>query len=122
MQLEAERSPPVSLPCLLLTQWEQHVEIGRLHKDHFSFHYSVEGQNATGAASFLTGAPAGSSSGRQDARNNFKTFQRSWTRVLTPTLLNRASFRFNNFINSTRPLMAGPHASFPILAGGCSVR
>src|SRR5207249_9306158 len=30
MQLEAERSPPVSLPCLLLTQWEQHVEIGRL--------------------------------------------------------------------------------------------
>src|SRR5205085_1413609 len=89
-------------------------------KDHFSFHYSVERQNATGAASFLTGAPIGSSSERQDARNNFQTFQSSWTRVVNPTLLNRASFSFNNFINSTRPIMAAPELDFPSLADGSS--
>jgi len=91
-------------------------------KDHFSFHYSVERQNATGAASFLTGAPIGSSSERQDARNNFQTFQSSWTRVVNPTLLNRASFSFNNFINSTRPIMAAPELDFPSLADGSSFR
>src|SRR5207237_382681 len=91
-------------------------------KDHFSFHYSVERQNATGAASFLTGAPIGSSSERQDARNNFQTFQSSWTTVVNPTLLNRASFSFNNFINSTRPIMAAPELDFPSSADGSSFR
>jgi hypothetical protein len=91
-------------------------------RDQVTFHYSIERQNATGAASFLTSAPIGSSSQRQDSRNNFQTFQTSWTRVLSPTLLNSASFSFNNFINITNPVTPGPELDFPSLSDGASYR
>ncbi|HKS77089.1 MAG TPA: carboxypeptidase regulatory-like domain-containing protein [Terriglobales bacterium] len=91
-------------------------------RDVLSFHYGIERQNATGAASFLTGTPIGSASQRQDLRNNFQTFQTSWTRVLSPTLLNRASFSFNNFINITDPVTPGPELDFPSVADGASYR
>lgn len=91
-------------------------------RDVLSFHYGIERQNATGAASFLTGTPIGSASQRQDLRNNFQTFQTSWTRVLNPTLLNRASFSFNNFINVTHPVTPGAELDFPSVADGASYR
>jgi len=91
-------------------------------KDLLAMHYSIERQSVTGGASFLSGAPIGSASERQDARNNFQTFQTSWTRVLSPTLLNRASFSFNNFINSTNPVAPGIELDFPSIADGASYR
>jgi len=91
-------------------------------KDLLATHYSIERQSVTGGASFLSGAPIGSASERQDARNNFQTFQTSWTRVLSPTLLNRASFSFNNFINSTNPVAPGIELDFPSIADGASYR
>ena len=91
-------------------------------KDMLTAHYSFERQSATGAASFLSGQPIGSASQRQDARNNFQTFQTSWTRVLSPTLLNRAGFSFNNFINITAPIAPGPELDFPSIADGASYR
>jgi Carboxypeptidase regulatory-like domain len=91
-------------------------------KDMLTAHYSIERQSATGVASFLSGQPIGSASQRQDARNNFQTFQTSWTRVLSPTLLNRASFSFNNFINITAPIAPGPELDFPSIADGASYR
>ena len=91
-------------------------------KDMLTAHYSIERQSATGGASFLSGQPIGSASQRQDARNNFQTFQTSWTRVLSPTLLNRASFSFNNFINITAPIAPGPELDFPSIAAGASYR
>jgi outer membrane receptor protein involved in Fe transport len=91
-------------------------------KDQLATHYSIERQSVTGGASFLSGAPIGSASERQDARNNFQTFQTSWTRVLSPTLLNRASFSFNNFINSTNPVAPGIELDFPSIADGASYR
>ena len=90
--------------------------------DLLAMHYSIERQSVTGGASFLSGAPIGSASERQDARNNFQTFQTSWTRVLSPTLLNRASFSFNNFINSTNPVAPGIELDFPSIADGASYR
>jgi len=92
------------------------------NRDNLSLHYSIERLSATGAASFLSGQPIGSSSQRQDLRNNFQTFQASWTRVLSPSLLNRVSYSFNNFINATTPLSVAPELDFPSLADGSSYR
>ena len=90
--------------------------------DTLALHYAIQRQSVTGGASFLSGAPIGSASERQDARNNFQTFQTSWTRVLSPTLLNRASFSFNNFINNTDPVTPGIELDFPSIADGASFR
>jgi Carboxypeptidase regulatory-like domain/TonB dependent receptor len=92
------------------------------NRDDVSLHYAIERLGATGAASFLSGQPIGSASERQDLRNNFQTFQASWTRVLSPTLVNRASYSFNNFINATTPLTTQPELDFPSLADGSSYR
>lgn len=91
-------------------------------RDSLSFHYSIERLGATGAASFLSGQPIGSASERQDLRNNFQTFQSSWSRVLSPTMLNRVGYSFNNFINSTTPFSTLPELDFPSLADGSSYR
>jgi outer membrane receptor protein involved in Fe transport len=92
------------------------------NRDNLSLHYAIERLGATGAASFLSGQPIGSASERQSLRNNFQTFQASWTRVISPTLLNRASYSFNNFINATTPLTTAPELDFPSMADGSSYR
>lgn len=91
-------------------------------KDSLTLHYGIERLNATGAASFLSGQPIGSAAERQGLTNNFQTFQASWTRVLSSTLLNRASYSFNNFINATTPIATGPELDFPSMADGSSYR
>jgi len=92
------------------------------NRDNLSLHYAIERLGATGAASFLSGQPIGSASERQSLRNNFQTFQASWTRVISPTLLNRASYSFNNFINATTPFTTAPELDFPSMADGSSYR
>ncbi len=89
-------------------------------KDRLSLHYGIERQDATGVTPFLAGEPIGSSSQQQGSNNNFQTFEASWTRVLSPSLLNRASFSFNNFINTINPVNPGPELDFPSLADGAS--
>ena len=91
-------------------------------KDLLTLHYNIQRLSDTGLASFLSGEPIGSASERQDLNNNFQTFQASWTRVLSPTLLNRASFSFNNFFNSTAPITTAPELDFPSIADGSSYR
>ena len=89
-------------------------------KDALTFHYGIERQDATGVTPFLAGQPIGSFSQRQDSHNDFQTFQVAWTRVLSSNLLNRASYSFNNFINSLTPVTPGPELDFPSMAGGAS--
>ena len=91
-------------------------------KDQLTLRYGIQRLADTGLASFLSGQPIGSASERQDLSNNFQTFQAAWTRVLSPTLLNRASFSFNNFFNSTAPLTTAPELDFPSIADGSSYR
>src|SRR5438270_6995987 len=91
-------------------------------KDNLSLHYSIERLAATGAASFLSGQPIGSASERQNLNNHFQTFQGSWTRVVSPSLLNRVSYSFNDFINATTPLTTSPELDFPSMADGSSYR
>lgn len=90
--------------------------------DTLSLHYGIERLAATGAASFLSGQPIGSASERQNLNNDFQTFQASWTRVISPSLLNRVSYSFNNFINATTPITTAPELDFPSLADGSSYR
>jgi len=89
-------------------------------KDRLSMSYSIERQDATGIAPFLSGQPIGSTSLRQTSNNNFQAFQTSWTHIISPTLLNRARFSFNNFINSIAPVSPGPELDFPSMADGAS--
>jgi Carboxypeptidase regulatory-like domain len=89
-------------------------------RDRLTLHYGIQRQDATGVTPFLAGQPIGSVSQRQDSNNHFQTFQASWTRVLSPTLLNRASYSFNNFINSIVPVNPGPELDFPSVADGAS--
>jgi outer membrane receptor protein involved in Fe transport len=92
------------------------------NKDSLSLHYGIERLASTGGSSFLSGQPLGSASERQNLSNNFQTFQALWTRVISPTLLNRASYSFNNFINATTPSTTGPELDFPSIADGSSYR
>ena len=89
-------------------------------KDLLTLHYDIERQDATGVTPFLSSQAIGSSSERQDSNNRFQIFQASWTRVLGPTLLNRASYSFNNFHNAIGPVNPGPELDFPSLADGAS--
>ena len=92
------------------------------NNDTLALHYGIERLNVTGGSSFLSGQPLGSASERQNLSNDFQTFQALWTRVISPTVLNRASYSFNNFINATTPATTGPELDFPSMADGSSYR
>ena len=90
------------------------------NQDRLGLRYSIERQDAVAGSALNTSI--GSASQRQDARNNFQNFLTSWTRVLSPTLLNKFSFSVNNFINTTNPLGTGPQLDFPSITDGVSFR
>jgi hypothetical protein len=80
--------------------------------------YSIERLGATGASSL--DRALGSASQRQVLQNNFQAFVASWTRVITPNLLNRFSFAENNFVNTTNPVTSQPQIDLPSLQEGAS--
>jgi Carboxypeptidase regulatory-like domain/TonB dependent receptor len=90
------------------------------NKDALSMRYSIERLNATGASTL--DRALGSASQRQVLENNFQAFVASWTRVITPNLLNRFSFAENNFINITNPVVSSPQIDLPSLQEGASFR
>lgn len=90
------------------------------NQDRLGLRYSIQRQE--GVASSASTASLGSASQRQNARNNFQNFLASWTRILSPTLLNKFSFSVNNFINTTNPPGSGPQLDFPSLTDGVSFR
>ena len=89
-------------------------------RDSLALRYSIERQDSTGPSAVST--PLASPSQRQDMRNNFQAFLASWTRVLSPTLLNKFSFSVNNFFNSTDPITTLPELDFPTVTDGSSFR
>jgi hypothetical protein len=90
------------------------------NQDRLGLRYSIPRQDAVSSSAANTSL--GSASERQDARNNFQNFLASWTRILSPTLLNKFSFSVNNFINTTNPVGTGPQLDFPGLTDGASFR
>jgi len=90
------------------------------NQDRLGLRYSIQRQDAVSSSAANTSL--GSASERQDARNNFQNFLASWTRIISPTLLNKFSFSVNNFINTTNPVGSGPQLDFPSLTDGASFR
>lgn len=88
--------------------------------DSLSMRYSIERLDAVGPTSL--DRSLGSASQRQNLQNNFQAFLASWTRVLTPQLLNRFSFAENNFVNFTNPVVNAPQIDLPSLQTGASFR
>ena len=91
-------------------------------RDNVSAHYAIERLADTGATLSLNQQPLTSASQRQNLNNDFQIFQFSWARVISPALVNRASYSFNNFINTTFPLSTHPELDFPSIADGASYR
>ena len=89
-------------------------------KDSLMLRYSIEQLNATGASTLERAL--GSASQRQVLENKFQAFVTSWTRIITPTLLNRFSFAENNFFNNTTPVVVSPQLDLPSLQDGASFR
>ncbi|MDP9267961.1 MAG: TonB-dependent receptor [Acidobacteriota bacterium] len=89
-------------------------------QDNLSFRYSLERVDAVDASSLVR--TIGSASERQDGRNDYQAFAANWTRVITTSLLNRASFSVNNFVNHTDPVTPGPQLTFPSVQDGASFR
>ncbi len=89
-------------------------------RDRLSFRYSIERMDGVSGSTAST--PLISSSFLQDMKNNFQGFLTSWTRVLSPTLLNKFSFSVNNFANTTDPTHPGVEIDYPSLTDGASFR
>jgi hypothetical protein len=90
------------------------------NRDQLTLRYSIEQIEATDSS--VVDTSLGSASQRQDLVNHFQNLLGSWTRVLSPTLLNRASFSYNKFWNNTTPVTPGPQLDFPSLTDGASYR
>ena len=90
--------------------------------DSLSLHYGIERLSSTGGASFLSGQPIGSASSGKTRAITSRLFKPPGRACISPTLLNRASYSFNNFINNTDPIGAAPELDFPSIADGSSYR
>jgi hypothetical protein len=90
------------------------------HQDSLMARYSIEQLNATGASSL--DRALGSATQLQVLDNKFQALVAGWTRVFTPTLINRFSFAENNFFNTTNPVTAAPQIDLPSLQEGASFR
>ena len=90
------------------------------NNDSLMMRYSIEQLNGTGASSL--DRALGSASQRQNLENKFQAFMTSWTRVITPNLLNRFSLAENNFYNDTTPVAVSPQLDLPSLQDGASFR
>ncbi|HEY1264277.1 MAG TPA: TonB-dependent receptor, partial [Terriglobales bacterium] len=90
------------------------------NNDRLAFRYLVERQSSTGPSGVET--PLATALERQVLKNNFQDFLTSWTRVITPALLNTFSFSVNNFYNSTFPVQRGVEIDFPSITDGASFR
>lgn len=88
--------------------------------DALMFRYSLDRTDDTGQSTLIRSI--GSESERQTSQNHYQAFATSWSRVLKPNLLNRATFSINNFINQTEPVVVGPQLTFPSLQDGTSFR
>jgi hypothetical protein len=89
-------------------------------KHSLMMRYSTEQLNATGASTL--DRTLGSASQRQVLENKFQAFVTTWTRVITPNLLNRLSFAQNSFFNNTTPVTVAPLIDLPSLQEGASFR
>ena len=88
--------------------------------DALSVRYAGERAEDTGASSL--DRAIGSASYRQRSRNSYQSVVGTWTRVMSPTLVNAATVSFSTFDNAIAPVAAGPQYTFPSMLDGSSFR
>lgn len=88
--------------------------------DQLSAEYAFQDQDDTSASSLIRAI--GSASQRQQSDNRFHLGRFSWTKTLSPFLINSASFSLNKFSNRIDPVAAAPQLTFPSFQDGSSFR
>jgi outer membrane receptor protein involved in Fe transport len=80
------------------------------------------GQRATDTGASSLDRPIGSASQRQRSRSTHQSVVGTWTRVLSPTVVNAVSVSLSTFDNLIVPLARGPQLTFPSIQDGTSFR
>src|SRR5690606_7411447 len=80
------------------------------------------GESAEDTSASSPDRALGSASQRQRSRNEYQSVVGTWTRVVSPTLLNAATVSFSTFDNTIAPVATGPQLTFPSLQDGSSFR
>lgn len=88
--------------------------------DSFTVRYAGEHAEDTGASSL--DRAIGSASYRQSSTNDYQSVVGSWTRIVSPTLVNAATVSFSTFDNAIVPVARGPQYTFPSMLDGSSFR
>jgi hypothetical protein len=88
--------------------------------DSVMVRYAGERANDTGASTL--DRAIGSASFRQSSVNRYQSVVGSWTRVVSPRLVNAFSTSFSTFRNRIEPVSAAPQLTFPSLVDGASFR
>ena len=88
--------------------------------DALSVRYAGERAEDTGASSL--DRAIGSASYRQRSRNSYQSVVGTWTRVVSPSLLNAATLSVSTFDNTIVPVASGPQYTFPSILDGSSFR
>ncbi len=88
--------------------------------DTLTARYSAERENDT-SQSTLDRA-LGTASFRQAGENRFQSIVGSWTRVVSPTIVNALTASYSAFRNRINPVSVEPQLTFPSIAGGASFR
>jgi hypothetical protein len=82
--------------------------------------YAGEHADDTGASSL--DRAIGSASQRQRSRNKYHSAVGTWTRLVSPAMVNAATVSFSAFDNDIAPVAAGPQLTFPSIQDGSSFR
>jgi hypothetical protein len=88
--------------------------------DGLSIRYAAEDADDT-AASALDRA-IGSAEQRQASTNRYQSAVATWTRIVSPTLVNAATVSFSGFRNTIDPVVVTPQLTFPSIQDGSSFR
>lgn len=88
--------------------------------DSLVVRYAGEKADDTSASSL--DRAIGSASYRQRSRNSYNSVVGSWTRLVSPTIVNAATVSFSTFDNAIAPVASGPQYTFPSMLDGSSFR
>ncbi len=80
------------------------------------------GEKATDTSASSLDRPIGSATQRQRSENSYQSIVGTWSRVLSPRLLNSATVSISTFDNAIAPLARGPQLTFPSIQDGTSFR
>ena len=88
--------------------------------DSVMFRYA--GERATDTSASTLDRAIGSASQRQKSSNGYQSIVGTWTRIVSPTMVNAATVSLSAFDNEIVPVAGGPQLTFPSIQDGTSFR